>query len=100
MKQIWSEVVTIAEGFNERRWDAQVSAWYDRPTGTLRIEMQTVDGSPYAALPCAGLSRITLLSVAGREQACRTIIATFDAYLASVQPTIQQWATADLTART
>jgi predicted RNA-binding Zn-ribbon protein involved in translation (DUF1610 family) len=78
MKRIWSETIAIAEGYNERRFDLGASAWWDKATGTLRIELLTLDRSPYGE--CSINDRVILDTVPTREKATRRVIASIDSY--------------------
>ena len=88
MKCIWREHFTLAHLQNEEGEPrgtrcAVILAWYDKRTGTLRIELCVKDFSAYTrdSFPVDDVEPLTkFFTVSTREEAIRTVILHADRY--------------------
>lgn len=92
MERIWTERITLAEGYDEQRRDLVARAWHDDDTGTLRIELGVLQSGPDGPPLPVGDDAPIFDTVHSRTQAIRRVIAAIDAGLAAARPAAEAWA--------
>ena len=86
MKKIWTESIVLAEGYDEWCRRLLVQAWWDKTTGTLRVECIVGDfAAGYEAL-FEVRRDLTLGTHLSRERAIREVIVLVDEVIAARGP--------------